>query len=361
VIEKIWFKGFRNLTEIVLDFQKGRHVFISGKNNQGKTNFLEAIHVVLTGKSPRESDLKVLQSLSESEFIIGLITSNGDTHEKIYIKYNTLGFQASVDQKPFKSFTGLKKKYPVVFVSSDVVHTFQDSPSGRRKVLDDFCLAHFTEYKSVYAQFERTLKQKNTLLKDDNPVHYLDFWNRSFVEYAENVVQWRLKGLEALKEGYKTLLYGYKGKLPGELSFIYNYSGVQQIEGYKEQLYQKLCENSKKECAAGFSLYGPHRDDFDILSDNRSLFKYFSRGINKAVAFLLIMVQYISLQQNHLHFPILLLDDSFSEVDEELTALIFEKILDRGQIFYTSVMDVHHPIFNSFLRLTIQEGKVAYG
>ncbi len=361
MIKKLWIKQFRNLSETVIELEEGKNVLILGQNNQGKTNFLEAVSVVFSGKSPLEKDFNCFIPFSGTESVVGTLVDDGIKTEKIFVKVTDAGVSGFYDQKPFKSYVGLKKRFPVVFFSSDFVHTFRESPAERRHQIDEFCSAFFPEYSSLFIKFEKAVKQKNKLLKENPDKSLVEFWNVTLADLSSKLVNFRLKGLIVLQDEYSRIMDNFNSKIPKKLHINYQFSGAESVDKYQDTLLKKLGENIEKEIYAGYCLYGAHRDDYSLIADDKNLFQFYSRGVNKSVAFILKIAQFNCISRLTGLFPILLLDDSFSEVDDSLKTLVLSRILDKGQVFYSTILESDKHIFKDFMCFNIENGVLTRG
>jgi DNA replication and repair protein RecF len=117
---------------------------------------------------------------------------------------------------------------------------------------------------------------------------------------------------------------------------------------------KKLAENWEKELRAGMTLYGPHRDDFACEIDGRSLYSFFSRGINRAVAFLIKLAQVNYLAKE----PVLLLDDVFAELDSEMKKKMACALTQNMQVFYATVLEEDRRLFGASTALRVENGNI---
>ncbi|MGE4169556.1 MAG: DNA replication/repair protein RecF [Candidatus Margulisiibacteriota bacterium] len=336
-IKKLWIKGFRNIGEILLDLTAHRHCFVYGNNNQGKTNFLEAIYVLANGVSPKEAHLDYLVGFGKEAAYVGADVSNGDQDERLYLKL-TADKKKSLflNQKPIRSFQTLRSLWSVQYLSADVIQLFQDQPDGRRQDLNRFCSLYFKGYPSVLKNFERALKQRNSALKAQNKAE-ATLWNEPFITYALEIIRFRQEACTVLEGILKQLML--EGQFPFQvLSVRYWTANRDSFLDYRQWLVDKLTQNMHKELRAGYTLYGPHRDDFEIMVDGHSLYHFFSRGINRSFAILLKVAQLMALQNQYGGFPILLLDDVFAELDPNMKAIMVNVIQHKTAVFYTSVI-----------------------
>lgn len=348
---RVWMKGIRNLSERVFECRDQDPVVILGQNNQGKSNFLEALHLVMTGKSPFEPILDRLIQFDSSEMVIVAdIDRDGDKTRFSYKMVRdgvTLGLKGA---DLIRSYLAVKKQFPIIFMSSDLFYTFRESPQARRHNLDRFCEMFFSDYGHHLRRYNRVLKQKTEVLKSGGNREQLFFWNEQLVQFASEIVSLRVEALSVIGENYHQLSLEFNSNYFSDLKLNYIPSGASIVGGKEEYcrlLIGKLSDNLDKEVMVGYNLYGPHRDDYEIEIGGKNLFSFFSRGVNKLVSFSLSVAQIEALYSQLGVYPILLLDDPFSEMDFIFKQNAIKLIQKRAQIFYTTVLDQDCGLFDN--------------
>lgn len=364
MIKKFWVRGFRNLSEAALDFSSSKSVLIVGENNQGKSNFLESLYFLGNGDSPLTSTLGHVPCFGSQECVVGGDYSVGDVNLRVYGKLDALGKRRFVmNDTHIPTFVTLRKKINIDYLSADVIRIFKESPEFRRKDLDRFCSVLFSGHKTLVSKYDRLIRQKNRLIKDGGTASQLRVWNPSLAQLASQIVRHRLQALEAMRQGFNEILgdietgfkemdIQYHSKGEGVLSlFLSELSATQSIDAvvkiYFEALTRKLEENTEKERRANRCLYGAHRDDFELFIDGKSLFHFYSRGINRMMAVLYKVIQLSILDQENHGFPVLLLDDVFAELDMSNKRKLVTLLEKRAQVFYTTVIPQDAELFES--------------
>ncbi len=363
MIKKLWIKGYRNLEEKVLNIENFSSILIFGENNQGKTNFLEAIFFLINGKSPLENQIENIVSFYEKEAVIGGDFTTFSGENRLYCKLTKEGKKFSIlNGKTLRTFSYLKHHVRAEFISSDIIRLFKDSPQFRRTELDQFCGLYFKEYGFLLKKYEKVIKQKNTLLKESPEVSKIRFWNEELIKLAKDIVIYRKQALEKINGVLDELRIDGNFELsPLKIEYVYINLKIEGPEQKYEEALREKCESEiQKEIAVGYSLYGPHRDDFIIKIEEKSLFLFCSRGINRLVAILLKLAQLLSLQKKEEAFPILLLDDAFAEIDSFIKEKVIQLMFNK-QIFtvYASVLKQDKTFFKEPLILTIVQGKLS--
>lgn len=365
MLSRVWLKDFRNFSDEIVDIPGGNHVVLFGRNNQGKTNFLEAVYFLCQGNSFRESAITHLIRFDKPQAIVGGIFSQTDHHAKCYAKITSDGKKQFVlDDKPVHSLTQLRRRFPVDYISADIIAIFQQSPEFRRKVLDRFCSIFFSEYPLELKNYEKILKQKNTLLKQNVRPSELIVWNRQLCHYSARIVQKRVEALRLIRDSLSVFAAEIDILFSKELIIAYcyfgNISSEVDITAYEKELSEKLTANTEKEKSAGFSLYGCHRDDFFVEIDKKSLFSFYSRGINRLFAILFKLSELELLKNKFDRYPLLLLDDTFAEMDKTKKQDMITLMGRKTRLFYASVLDEDRALFNGSDYFMIENGKLTH-
>ncbi|RAP38764.1 hypothetical protein DID80_02285 [Candidatus Marinamargulisbacteria bacterium SCGC AAA071-K20] len=363
MVKKLWTKGFRNLEEKVFEFSKDEACFVLGDNNQGKTNFLESLYVLGNGASPCDKNLDNVVNFKENETIIGgdLFTKNESDKKRIYLKISKSGDRyAVINNKQLNSLSDLKASLNIDFLSADVLHIFQENAGFRRKVLDRFCSRRFKDYRETLKRYERVLSQKNTILKSRGKEDELKVFNSQLIPLSGQLYRHRITALKEIEMLLKDFVPTLVLDSPKNTECIYQLSRQNALLtdlGYEEWLEDQFHQTKKKERELGFSIVGIHRDDFDISIDSKRLYSFYSRGINRAVSILLVVAQLLCIEKQTGAFPVLLLDDTFAEIDQKIKKRLATFLEKKAQLFYCSVLETDKSLFEKVQILTINEGR----
>lgn len=328
IVKKLSLSNFRNHHRSVFEFSKT--TIIIGHNTAGKTNILESLYILSHGTSFRAShDVDVIEEKQQFTKIEGIIESTDDT--------TTL--TANMAKNPQSNF--LSKKYLVNGVArtlktfSDyfytVLFTPQDieivtsSPSGRRNYINSILIKSHKEYRMAANKYEKALRQRNRMLHDmkrgikEYKQTDFDFWENLLVENGGIMHSFRKAFVEYVN-AFQKEIFGMK--------LIYDHSVMS-----KERLFKYHFE----ERASGVTLIGPQRDDFTFLFEKTSkeVKEFGSRGEQRLTILQtkLIEIEYLKTATGEL--PVLLLDDIFSELDEDNIDKIYH-FLDTQQTIITT-------------------------
>lgn len=301
MISKLGLQNFRNYTQ--KEFEFGNKTLIVGENGVGKTNILEAIYLLATGKSFRaDRDSEIIKY--DCQFAI--VKSDG---LQITIT-DRKKFEVNGVSRRQMDFIG--KLRAVLFAPQDM-ELVTGSPSHRRKYLDFVICQKDREYRRCLLSFEKGLRQRNKLLSMIREGlanrSQLYFWDKLLIKNGDYIT---------LKRGE------YLQSLVGDYTTFYDKSIITE---------ERLKQYEVEEVAAATTLVGPHRDDFVINFSNKNISKYGSRGEQRMAI--------LWLKHGEIKFlgddPILLLDDIFSELDHKHRELVSNLVRSYpGQVIATT-------------------------
>ncbi len=306
---------------------------------------------MICGGSPLTKSIENCIHFDQNEAVIVADISDQDVTHRLSLKLaKPLQKWGFLDQQPIRSYRKIQTQFPVLFLSSDIIYAFRESPQVRRQNLDHFCGLLNSEFTHISQKYAKILRQKNRMLKETPSPDMIRFWNSALVECAHKIVSARKEGLHRIQAQYRRLTEGTE--FHSNLSLIYD----QEETSYHAYLSQKFEDNIDKEIQAGVTLYGPHREDYQVNLDNRSVFEFFSRGINKSTAFLMTLAQMEAVFEMTHQYPILLLDDTFSEMDTQIKHHLVELIEPKCQLLYTTVLDQDQDLFKTSKAMHMKDG-----
>lgn len=326
-------QNFRSYKKIEFKFSQATTLLI-GENAVGKTNLLEAIYLMATGKSFRADREMEMINWDEELARVKAEVNSGQSKTNLELMLTT----GSVNgvHAPAKKYlvNGIARRQidfignlrAVLFWPEDL-ELVTDSPSLRRKYLDSVLIQVDREYRRNLLSYEKGLRQRNRLLDLINEGKaarsQLMFWNQLLIRSGGYLTDKRQELLNFINFTKST---------------IHNYETEYDKSVISES---RLAEYANEEIAAKATLVGPHRDDFLIkIQKNHStksldLSKYGSRGEQRLAVLWLKLAELDFIQSTTNERPILLLDDIFSELDEEHRELVFG-LLGRQQTIITS-------------------------
>jgi DNA replication and repair protein RecF len=335
-LKKLGLKNFRNYKKA--DFVFNREVAILGDNGSGKSNLLEAIYMLATGKSYRaDMDAEMIGYGEKVANVKGKIENAKveETELEIILTDGTLDaarkkFGVNGISRRMSDFGGQLRA--VLFGPRDM-ELVTGSPGGRRRYLDFVISQANREYRRDLVSYEKGLRQRNKLLeliREGLAIRsQLYFWDKLLIKNGEYITRMRAEYLEKMSN---VKFFPRSGIPYGGTTYnaIYDKSVISE---------QRLLQYETEEVAAGVTLVGPHRDDFKVNMEDRDVGKYASRGEQRMAVLWLKEgeLKYLSIDDE---IPVLLLDDIFSELDHQHRKRVTE-ILERqskkgGQVIMTT-------------------------
>lgn len=329
-ISKIRLQQFRSYKEVVFEFNEGVNVIV-GPNGSGKTNLLEAILLLARGSSYRAADTDLIQYGAEWTRLDAVIGEKTRT-VKIQKRGEIAQKRYEIEEKPYLRLT-TDKYIPVVLFEPNHLFMLQGPPEGRRNYLDDLLEQTKPGFTGFRKHYRRTLAQRNALLKRHDAAKQDFFpWNIRLSELGAVLHRARAELVAGAAEHITTLYNTISGdKTPISL----RYEGRFPAGSYETHLLHTLEQKLPDDIARGFTAYGPHREDLEVLFSGTPAILRASRGELRTVTLALKILELQFLQHATGVPPLLLLDDVFSELDSSRRRAL-TTYLQRYQTFLTT-------------------------
>lgn len=341
IIKRFCAENFRNIDKCDISFHPGVNL-LYGKNAQGKTNAIEGIYIFARGRSFRATEDKELLSFGKEGFRIYIEYADGDgEHSLEYAHFGNVRRRMKNGYR-LKGVKEMMGSFRAVLFFPDDLLIVKDSPEKRRAFLNVAISQCYGVYIDDYARYKTALENRNRLIKNANKTGYfdkneLDSWSLSMAEYAASIYKFRaeyIKKLEVyanavikeISEGSETLTLVYKSDIKDD---------VTDIKEIRDRYYAVFTENTDRELAAGTSLFGPHRDDMEILINGKSARSFASQGQQRSCALALKLAEGEVCREISGEYPVFLFDDVLSELDEKRKEYVLSEI-GRRQIIITS-------------------------
>lgn len=337
-IAKLTLKNFRSYADKAFVFDDKLNVLV-GANAQGKTNVLEAIFYAVIGKSFRTSKEKDLLKWGESFGSIEGSFFNGFRDVSVKILFDRERKKSVlIDGVAIHKIGELLGRTCAVFFSPNELKLVKESPDERRKFMDIDISQTNKRYFYLLSRYEKILANRNKLLKNSDNIDYvkdtIDIWDRALVQTAKKIAFERAKFVENITpytEKAQSYLSGGKEKI--ELKYISG-CGVKLDEKFEENMDKLLKKNLEKDFRFGYTTIGVHRDDIDIYLNGVEVKTFGSQGQQRTVALSLKLAELENINAITGEYPILMLDDVFSELDSDRQKRLL-KFADRTQTFIT--------------------------
>ena len=327
IIKSIKLVNFRNHTKYNLECTNETSLII-GENGSGKTSVLEAIYILTRGKSFRATDPDIIKRGTEF-YRIELQYQNG---EKTVATYDGKSKNFIISDKKNKRLPK-KNKYPIILFLPSDLNLISHSP-GRRRDYYDRIFSQFNEQYAVsLSKYEKALKQRNELLKDDNlSQDKLFSWNIMLSKYGTDIYKLRKQYINEINQQL-TDVYRSIANNQDEINIIYK----SDLKNPSSDSYLKQLEdNFTKDSYLGHTSFGIHRDDYIFYFNHKPADGSASRGETRSVILALKFTEANLLKQKNNQTPVILLDDVFSELDEARRKSLI-KNFKNNQVIITSV------------------------
>ena len=334
-LSSIHLRQYRSYDDVVFDFPADTTMIV-GKNGTGKTNLLEAIYVLLTGRSFRDSDYDLTQHEKSWWTITGIV--DGVERE---IRYQDDRKQYRIGDTWYKRIPQ-SFALPVVLFEPDHLALIHGSPKKRRDYIDNLITQLSPQFRSVITRYDRILSQRNRLLKNKTIEDQLFIWDMQLAAAASSVVSERRKIINIwnknLSHEYTTI-----ADKKNDISVVY-YSSIDQ-DNYQQDIIKKLHQSRERDRLLGITSVGVHRDDYEFFINNHSFITTASRGEVRSLVLGLKNIEMADKAHYFRQSPILLLDDVLSEIDDMRRDNIIQTNPTIQTIITTTHnIDSHHTI-----------------
>jgi len=315
------FRSYPSL-DIRLDAARDVHVFY-GPNAAGKTNVLEAIGVLAYTKSFQGSDDAHLIRWGSDFCRIRGIAHLGDDEDvtlECALQSTPRRRKACFRNDVSVPVSTMVGSLPIVQFLPQDLDLFRGAPQVRRAFLDRLLCQVSPEYFRSLLQFQKLLKQRNTLLRrvnaDEAQPEELAVWDAQYAAQAARVTHARLGLMEELQEDLVDALASLGEQMP-DATLAYRRHGIAQgLDALSEETVHLLQERRQRDILLQATSIGPHREDWQLSASERPFPSFASRGQNRAALLSLIFLQVSFLDRHKGGNPVVLLDDVFSELDD---------------------------------------------
>ena len=339
-ITKLKLENFRNYDSQEIEFNKGINI-IYGDNAQGKTNILEAIFLCSMGKSFRTNKDKELIKINSNYAKLNVEYEKSDRDGKIeYIISDKKNI--SVNGVKIKRLSELLGNINSIIFSPDDMEILKDGPQKRRKFLNMLISQLRPKYVFNLNAYNKTLEQRNNYLRqikyENKPENMLEIWDEKLANHAQVIHEYRKEFVEKILNKIIDI-----HKNITDNSEIIDLKYVSEFKD-KNSYKQKLLDNRKNDIYKGYTTKGIHRDDFEVFLNDKSINLYGSQGQFRTAILSLKLSELYVIYDEIGEYPILLLDDFMSELDEKRRRKFVENITD-AQVILTGT---HKLILENF-------------
>ncbi len=347
-LTSITLENYRNYEKLALTFSHKLNIFL-GENAQGKTNLLESIYVLAMARSHRTANEKELIRWHEPYAKIKGEVSKKNGTQLLEMVISNKGKKTKLNDLEQSKLSHYIGAVNVILFSPEDLSLVKGAPQNRRKFLDmeigqisPLYLHHLSSYQTVLKQRNHYLKKMPLKQKKDQT--YLDILSEQLSEYGSHVLFHRLSFLRKLERWANEIhqRISYRKEI---LTISYKCSAdIEQsasLEKIQESLLKSLKENEQRDLMRQTTSVGPHRDDLIFNVNDLNIQTYGSQGQQRTTALSIKLAEIELINEEIGEYPILLLDDVLSELDDERQVHLLEFIESKLQTFLTTTNIFH--------------------
>ncbi|MFW6000926.1 MAG: DNA replication/repair protein RecF [Halanaerobium sp.] len=343
-LKRVLCRNFRNFDELLLDLNPNLNIFL-GDNGQGKTNLLEAIYLIASANSHRSSISSELIKWDKDEALVQLLLEKREGKIKLAVRLDKSGRKVEVNDNPLTKVKEIIGYLNAVLFSPEDLKLVKEGPSHRREFINLEISQVSRYYNHLLSKYEHILKQRNNLLKNirdgkKNDKNMLAVWDEQLSAAGSKIILKRIEVVDKLKilarlshrqitEGKENLEIDYDNSLNG-------FSKKLAEAELRELFKQNLEKNREREVNRGYTVIGPHRDDLILKVNEMDLRKYGSQGQQRTAALALKLAELEFMKSETGEYPVLLLDDVFSELDSLRRKALIDIIANKIQTIITA-------------------------
>ncbi len=333
-IDSLSLMNFRNYETLNISF--GNLNIIYGLNGSGKTNIVEAIYMLALTKSFRINNDKIMIKKGKIKAKIkGNVLKKNDENE-FGVEISNDGKIVTINGEKQDKVSDYVSRINVILFNPSDTRLIDEAPSERRKMLNIEISQIYKEYLVVLTNYQRILKQRNFYIRGmyingSYTSEYLDILTKKLVEYGKVICKYRQDFIDNINKYITSNYVKIFGSGTLKIRYVSTFKNKSE-----DDLIKRFKDNYQKELSVGKTLEGIHHDDIMFILDNNNLKEWGSEGQRKNAIISFKLAEINVINEIKGYYPILILDDLFSELDKEkITNLL--GMLDRNvQTFITT-------------------------
>lgn len=336
---------FRNYEAQALTLSPKVNVFC-GENGQGKTNALEAILMLAVGKSHRTNHDRDLITWNRQEAVIeGRVESHYGART-LRLELGKSGRKAYVNRVQQSKMTDFIGHFQVVLFAPEDLQLVKGSPKERRRFIDVELGQTQPLYLHHLSHYNRALSQRNRLLKTGTyDETMLLAFDEQLAIHGANIVRRRVAFLHELRR-FATAIYDDISDGREEFTFTYastiaDETSDASLERLANQFERQLFEHRAQDARMGYTTVGPHRDDLRLSLNGQDVQSFASQGQQRTIALSLRLAEIDFIYQEVGEYPVLLLDDVLSELDDRRQRKLVLSMSEKVQTVITTTSLFH--------------------
>lgn len=364
-IRRIELNKFRNFEKQVIEPSEGINVF-TGRNAQGKSNFLESICFAASSRSFRTSKDRELIKWDSDFTLVKMFFESNKREQSVEISLDKSGKKKiKINEAPIKSVSELMGKLLICSFVPEDISLIKGQPKERRRFMNreisqiyPVHLNELIEYNKVLMQRNRTIKLFK-LGKCDRDM--IRLWDPQLAKLGDRIVKRRIEFIRDMNDAIN-IVHSHLTKKNEEL--MLHYSGINQSKNNEkydkigEGLLAELDECFENDIRYGYSTRGPHKDDFDVKINGEHVKIYGSQGQKRTASLSIKMAQIEMLSLKKEEGPIVLLDDVSSELDEYRRLSLLDYLLKSQSFITTTDLNDYKTIIKAISEYKVHGGTI---
>ncbi len=332
-------KNFRSYSELELSLNPGITIFL-GRNGEGKTNIIESILYLAFLSSHRTAGDLPLVKLGETAAYLRAKIQNSEREILVELEINgEKANRARINQNPVRSQKELFGLIQCIYFSPEDMDLVRGDPSERRRFIDQILTLRSPRLAGVISDYEKSIKQRNALLKTRANQASLDSWDQQVAKFGGEITAARISLLRTFEPFFSKVYSEISTEKKAHITYKSSIENLSTLsEENKQLILLKMQELRTQELERGLTLVGPHRDDLLLFLGEHAVKGYASHGESWSIALSLKLAAYELLLQEGAS-PILILDDVFSELDEERREQLRNLAKSAVQTFITVAVE----------------------
>ena len=347
IIRNIEVSQFRNYSSTTANFSPELN-WIYGENGQGKTNLIEAVNYLCNLESFRTRKPSLLLQEKKHKAVLQAQVKRRQVQHNIRVNITKKGRHVFLDQSPSRRVSEYIFTFMALSFTPEDVNLFRNVPQERRKFFNRIIAFKDPAYLKNIQEYSKIIAQKNALLRRGN-TEQIPLWNGMLASSAIHLMKHCDNFVEEINFHLNDIFRELSGRTE-KLKLIYKPS-LNPKDFQEKNFLEQLEKSLAKDLQYGFSVLGPHRDEYHLLMDGKKDRDFFSQGEFRITNLSLKMSINRLLCERLRFYPVLIFDDLFSELDDELVKHIFHYFFVlKNQIFVTSSSEpsqsLHGKIFH---------------
>ena len=349
---------FRSYKSLELPLEPGISIFI-GRNGEGKTNIIEPVLYLSFLNSHRVSSDAPLVQLGSNSAYVRAKTQLPDREVLVELEINAeKANRARINQNPVRSQKELFGIVQAIYFSPEDLDLVRGDPSQRRKFIDQLLILRSPRMAGVISDYERAVRQRNSLLKSRASTDSLAAWDEQVANFGGEIIAARLLALSNFEPIFQAIYSDISSEKPAYIKYKSSIDDPSiDPKSNTEKILERMKVTRAAEIERGLTLTGPHRDDLLLHLGDHLVKGYASHGESWSIALSLKLATYKLLENDGLK-PILILDDVFSELDEERRIHLIELAKNAEQTFITVAVENDLPKELKGNRYQVKSGSV---